>query len=82
MSNGNGKDHQKARSPHTARHARAPIYRPSEFRWRNDPDRCAKCKRCVTQCGFKAISWQDNRPVADSSKCVGCHRCEARKRRS
>jgi len=77
MSNGKSNEHEKVRSVHTARQARAPLYRPHDFQWRNLTDRCAKCKRCVTQCGFKAISWQDNRPVADSSKCVGCHRCEA-----
>jgi len=65
------------RSPHTARQARVPLYRPHDFLWRNHTDRCAHCRRCVQQCGFKALSWQDNRPVVDDSKCVGCHRCEA-----
>ncbi|MGD0110528.1 MAG: glutamate synthase-related protein [Armatimonadota bacterium] len=59
-----------------ARNARAPIYRPSDFRWENDPEHCARCKRCVQQCGFQAITWEDG-PVVDYSKCVGCHRCEA-----
>lgn len=59
-----------------SRSVRAPIYRPAEFLWTHDAELCNRCKRCVQQCGFKAISWQDG-PVADQSKCVGCHRCEA-----
>ena len=58
------------------RAARVPIFRPNEFLWTHDPERCARCKRCVQQCGFKAITWEDG-PVADPAKCVGCHRCEA-----
>lgn len=66
---------QRAARRH-ARTTRAPIYRPADFEWTRDPDRCARCRRCVQQCGFGAISWEDG-PVGDSSKCVGCHRCEA-----
>jgi len=58
------------------RTARAPLYRPSDFEWVRDADRCALCKRCVQQCGFGAITWE-NGPVVDRAKCVGCHRCEA-----
>ena len=58
------------------RAAHVPIFRPNEFLWTHDPERCARCKRCVQQCGFKAITWEDG-PVADPAKCVGCHRCEA-----
>ncbi len=58
------------------RAARVPIFRPSEFLWTHDSERCARCKRCVQQCGFQAITWQDG-PVGDPAKCVGCHRCEA-----
>ena len=58
------------------RQARAPIYRPPDFLWKRDADRCALCKRCVQQCGFDAITWE-NGPVVDPAKCVGCHRCEA-----
>jgi len=72
-----GKPEPKRRSVHTARQARAPLYRPHDFNWRNLTERCAHCRRCVAQCGFKAISWEDGRPVADAAKCVGCHRCEA-----
>jgi len=58
------------------RAVRAPLYRPYEFLWEHDPERCARCKRCLQQCGFKALTWQDG-PVVDPAKCVGCHRCEA-----
>jgi len=72
-------EHREAPARSAARQrraARVPIYRPSDFLWENDPERCKRCKRCVQQCGFQAISWEDG-PVADSSKCAGCHRCEA-----
>jgi glutamate synthase domain-containing protein 2 len=65
---------KKARKPPRA--ARVQGYRPADFVWSRDADRCALCKRCVAQCGFGAISWE-NEPVADPAKCVGCHRCEA-----
>jgi glutamate synthase domain-containing protein 2 len=80
MSNDGHDGNQEApqvHSTHTARHARAPLYRPHDFQWRNLSENCARCRRCVQQCGFKALSWQDGRPVVDTSKCVGCHRCEA-----
>ncbi len=62
--------------PQTTKTTRAPLYRPSDFDWVRDADRCALCKRCVQQCGFDAVTWE-NRPVVDAAKCVGCHRCEA-----
>ncbi|MHB9026447.1 MAG: glutamate synthase-related protein [Armatimonadota bacterium] len=46
-----------------------------EFRWTNDNDACCRCKRCIKQCGWGALRWE-NRVVADHAKCVGCHRCE------
>jgi glutamate synthase domain-containing protein 2 len=52
------------------------LYSPPEFVWTNDAQKCRRCKRCVMQCGWHALSWQD-RVVPDNSKCVGCHRCEA-----
>jgi len=52
------------------------LYAPPEFVWSNDAERCRRCKRCVMQCGWRALSWHD-RVVPDNSKCVGCHRCEA-----
>ncbi len=56
------------------RAVRVPIFRPNEFKWTHDPEKCARCKRCVQQCGFGAISWEDG-PVSDPAKCVGCQRC-------
>ena len=52
------------------------LYTPPEFVWSNDLRRCRRCKRCVMQCGWHALAWQDG-VVPDNSKCVGCHRCEA-----
>ncbi|OAT79970.1 glutamate synthase-related protein [Desulfotomaculum copahuensis] len=47
---------------------------PAEFFVRVDHQRCRRCKRCVMNCGFGALSFQD-RVVADHKKCVACHRC-------
>jgi glutamate synthase domain-containing protein 2 len=52
------------------------LYAPPEFVWTNDEERCRRCRRCIAQCGWKALSWQE-KVVADHRKCVGCHRCEA-----
>ena len=46
-----------------------------EFRWTNDNDSCCRCRRCIKQCGWGALRWE-NRVVPDHNKCVGCHRCE------
>jgi glutamate synthase domain-containing protein 2 len=59
-----------------ARVETAALYYPPEFRWTNDVERCARCKRCVHQCGWGALRWE-GKVVADDRKCVGCHRCEA-----
>ncbi|NIM07126.1 MAG: FMN-binding glutamate synthase family protein [Armatimonadetes bacterium] len=68
---------EEAEEPlHEVRVATTPVYYPPEFRWTNDQERCARCKRCIHQCGWKALRWE-GRVVADDSKCVGCHRCEA-----
>jgi len=48
---------------------------PPEFRWTNDNDICCRCRRCIKQCGWGALRWE-NKVVPDHSKCVGCHRCE------
>ena len=70
-----GKD--SVRTPvQRSRTARAPLFRRPDFLWTHDADRCARCKRCIQQCGFKALSWEDG-PTVDVDKCVGCHRCEA-----
>lgn len=47
---------------------------PPEFLVKIDHVRCRRCKRCILNCGFGALSFQD-RIVADSSRCVACHRC-------
>ena len=60
----------------SAQVVRTPIYLPPEFLWTNDPEKCRRCRRCIYQCGWKALSWED-RVVPDNSRCVGCHRCEA-----
>ena len=70
-----GKDTVRTPAPRS-RAARAPLFRRPDFLWTHDADRCARCKRCIQQCGFKALSWEDG-PTADVTKCVGCHRCEA-----
>ncbi len=41
---------------------------------RIDHQRCRRCKRCVLNCGFEALSFQD-RVVPDNAKCVACQRC-------
>lgn len=49
-------------------------YLPPEFIHIIDKNRCRRCKRCILNCGFGALSFQDG-IVADHSKCVACHRC-------
>jgi glutamate synthase domain-containing protein 2 len=48
---------------------------PPDYTWTNDPEKCARCRRCIRQCGWGALSWQ-GRVVPDNRKCVACHRCE------
>jgi glutamate synthase domain-containing protein 2 len=42
-------------------------------------ERCIKCKRCVKECSYGVHVWDEKKKtlLADDSKCVGCHRCEA-----
>ncbi|RJQ24731.1 MAG: FMN-binding glutamate synthase family protein, partial [Peptococcaceae bacterium] len=49
---------------------------PAEFLVRIDYERCRRCKRCVLNCGFGTLSFED-RVVADHKKCAACHRCAA-----
>ena len=44
-----------------------------------DKEACINCEVCVRQCSYGAHFWDDVRKCVrhDSSKCVGCHRCEA-----
>jgi len=45
-----------------------------EFRVKIDRDLCRRCKRCIMNCGFDALSYA-NGIVADNMKCVACQRC-------
>jgi glutamate synthase domain-containing protein 2 len=45
-----------------------------DFLVKVDHQHCRRCKRCVLNCGFGALSFLD-RVVADNSKCVACQRC-------
>lgn len=49
---------------------------PPEFIVQVDRERCRRCKRCVLNCSFGALSFADG-VVADNHKCVACHRCVA-----
>lgn len=41
-------------------------------------DRCIRCRKCVEECSFGALSWDEEQGVlADHSRCVACHRCVA-----
>ncbi|MFZ8831869.1 MAG: glutamate synthase-related protein [Thermodesulfobacteriaceae bacterium] len=42
-------------------------------------ERCIKCKRCVKECTYGVHVWNEKKKtlLADDTKCVGCHRCEA-----
>ncbi|MCX7767077.1 MAG: 4Fe-4S binding protein, partial [Candidatus Sumerlaeia bacterium] len=47
----------------------------NKFRQVINRELCRRCKLCVLECGFEALSFEnDVRAVAD--KCVACHRCE------
>ncbi|WP_079906404.1 glutamate synthase-related protein [Carboxydocella sp. JDF658] len=46
----------------------------AEFRVVIEHDRCRRCQRCVRECSFGALSWQD-RVVAKHRDCVACRRC-------
>ncbi len=45
-----------------------------EFKVEIDHTRCRRCKRCIMNCSYEALSFSD-RVVADHFKCVACHRC-------
>ncbi len=45
-----------------------------DFLVKIDHQRCRRCKRCVLNCGFGALSFQD-RVTPDNAKCVACQRC-------
>jgi len=50
-----------------------------EFHIDRDKDLCINCQVCVRQCSYEAHFWDKarNKVMHDSSKCIGCHRCEA-----
>jgi glutamate synthase domain-containing protein 2 len=50
-----------------------------DFRIFRNPDKCIQCKVCVRQCSYGAHIYEPKSDVVleDSTKCVGCHRCEA-----
>jgi glutamate synthase domain-containing protein 2 len=47
-----------------------------DFLVKIDHQQCRRCKRCVLNCGFGALSFRD-RIVPDNTKCVACQRCVA-----
>ncbi len=40
-----------------------------------DRELCRRCKRCLIECGFGALSFE-NDVISIPAKCVACHRCE------
>jgi ferredoxin len=50
---------------------------PSRYQSQIDPDLCAGCETCVSQCQFQAISMEDDKAVVDSNHCWGCGVCVA-----
>ncbi len=50
---------------------------PPEFTVNINDRKCVRCKRCVNECGFEALTYSKeyNEIIADDAKCVACHRC-------
>ncbi|CAJ35567.1 glutamate synthase-related protein [Methanocella arvoryzae] len=50
---------------------------PPEFTVNINDRKCARCKRCVDECGFEALTYSKeyHEIIADDAKCVACHRC-------
>ena len=50
-----------------------------DFEVRRDEGRCIKCQVCVRQCSYEVHAYDEkyDEVIADQTKCVGCHRCEA-----
>lgn len=38
---------------------------------------CISCTKCVKECKFDAIAMENNLPVIDETKCLGCGKCAA-----
>ena len=55
----------------------APTQVPPEFTVDIDERKCARCKRCTTECGFEALTYSKEFDciIPDDAKCVACHRC-------
>lgn len=51
------------------------MYLPAEFIVQVDYSRCRSCRRCVAECGFGTLSYQNDRVIADHKKCAACQRC-------
>jgi glutamate synthase domain-containing protein 2 len=47
-----------------------------DFLVKIDHQQCRRCKRCVLNCGFGALSFLD-RVTPDNTRCVACQRCVA-----
>ncbi|MFQ6063412.1 MAG: glutamate synthase-related protein, partial [Methanosarcinales archaeon] len=47
---------------------------PPEFIVNIDYESCRKCKRCLINCSFGALTFK-NKIVPDNNKCVACQRC-------
>lgn len=51
----------------------------SDFIIERDKDRCINCEVCIRQCSYEAHFWDEARNCVshDSTKCIGCHRCQS-----
>lgn len=47
---------------------------PSEFIVNIDYEKCRRCKRCTTSCGFSALEFR-NKITPINKRCVACQRC-------
>lgn len=52
-------------------------YLPGDFKVTVDNDLCIRCKVCVKQCSFDALSFSEelDRVMPNPKKCVACQRC-------
>ncbi len=41
-----------------------------------DPDKCSKCKICISECPGRAIIEEGGQIAANGSKCIGCGKCK------
>ncbi|HTX43223.1 MAG TPA: 4Fe-4S binding protein, partial [Methanocella sp.] len=50
---------------------------PPEFSVNINEKKCARCKKCTTECGFGALAYSKEFDciVSDDGKCVACARC-------